>query len=113
MHMDVDFVIAITGTVSTSAVIPAGFRLQSLNVPAIDNATLTLTLSDDDSTFRATFDAAAATGVVQAASVGSRIVTIADPLSRATEGRAVKVTAGAAQNTAAVTIRGRCVETKA
>lgn len=113
MYQDVTFAIAAAGTVSGAVVIPSGYRLQSLNVPAIDSASLTLTLSDDGSTFRATYDASGASGVLQAASTGDRIVTLAESLSRATEGRSAQLTAGAAQSGGARTIVGRCVRTDA
>lgn len=113
MTMDVDFTIASGGTVSGAAVIPGGYRLQSLNVPTIDSATLAISLSDDNSTFRTPYDASGSLGQVQGASVGGRVVVLSEILSRATEGRAVKITAGAAQTSGAVTIKGRCVRVEA
>ena len=113
MYQDVEFTIAASGTVSTAVVIPSGYRLQSLNVPAIDNATLAITLSDDNSTFRTPYDSSGSLGAIQGASTGDRIVVLSEALSRATEGRAVKITAGAAQNGGARTIKGRCVRVEA
>lgn len=111
--MDVTFTIAASGTASNAPVIPSGYRLQSLNVPTIDSATLAISLSNDNSTFRTPYDASASIGAIQGASTGDRIIVLSEVLSRATEGRNVKITAGAAQTGGARTITGRCVRTEA
>lgn len=113
MHQDVTFTIAANGTVSGAVVIPSGYRLQSLNVPTIDNATLAITLSEDGVTFVTPYDASASIGTIQAASTGGRIVVLSEILSRATEGRSVKITAGAAQTGGARSITGRLVRADA
>lgn len=111
--MDVTFNIAANGTASDAALIPSGYRLQSLNVPTIDSATLAISLSDDNSAFRTPYDSAGSIGAIQGASTGDRIVVLSEVLSRATEGRAVKITAGSAQSGGARVIKGRCVRADA
>ncbi len=112
MSLSVDFIIASGATVSSVQVIPNGFRLASLEVPAIDNAVLTIDLSRDGTTFRPPHDAGASLAQVQAASTGNRFIALGELLSRMTEGQAVRLTAGAAQ-TAQRIIRGNCVRTEA
>lgn len=108
-YLDVQLVIASGGTTSGAAVVPSGYRLQSIEVPTIDSATLAIEVSTDGATWLTPYDAAGSIGQVQGASTGNRVVVLSDPLSRATEGRSVRLVAGAAQSGGARTIRGRCV----
>lgn len=110
--LTVDFAIAQGGTTAT-AVIPNGYRLHSLDVPTIDNATLAIAISIDGVAFRTPYDGTGSLGAIQGASTGDRLVVLPEAVSRATEGRSVRITAGAAQTTAAVTLRGQCVRTEA
>lgn len=113
--LTVEFAIPAGGTVSNTPVIPLGHRLIGLEVPTIDSATLTISLSTDGVTFYPAYDSAGtANGQVGgAANTGGRFVAVPDALSRMTEGRAVKLTAGAAQNGGARAIRGLCARVTA
>ena len=113
--LTVFFAVAAAGTVSSVAVIPSGYRLIGLEIPAVDSATLTLDLSTDGTTYRATAgsDGTANGAIGGAANTGNKFVAVPDALSRMTEGRHVRATMGAAQNSGAVTIKGLCVRSTA
>ena len=109
----VPFSIAASGTVSDTPPIPIGYRLVGLEIPTVDSATLTISLSTDNVTFRATADSAGtANGAIGgAANTGNKFVGVPEALSLLTEGRHVKITMGAAQTSGAVTIKGLCART--
>jgi hypothetical protein len=112
--MTVTFAIASGGTVSDTPSIPAGYRLIGLEIPAVDSATLTISLSADNSTFRATAgsDGTANGAIGGAANTGDKFVALPEALSLMTEGHHVKITMGAAQNGGARTIKGLCARTR-
>jgi hypothetical protein len=111
MHMQLTFTILVNGTVSTIVNVPGGYRLESLELPALDSATLTLDMSEDGVTFRPTYDSAGvANGAIGgAANTGNRFLPIPEVLSRMTEGRNVRITLGAAQSGGARTINAHAV----
>ena len=109
----VPFTIAASGTVSDTPPIPIGYRLVGLEIPPVDSATLTISLSSDNSTFYATAgsDGTANGAIGGGANTGSKFVALPEALSLMTEGRHVKITMGAAQNGGARSIKGLCART--